>query len=172
MKSNFDFTLVGGTFVSTANRFEYENIAAKYANSFSFGSKIAIWFTPTIAFEGGINYTQTPLQGKNLANGQEIDASLFFSALKIIISPDENRNIQLGGGFGLVSSAFDLYIEGDTHPAFVFSLAFSKPLSKQVHIYLGVEDYIHNVFFTYNGYISKEILQNDLLFNIGFTFSK
>lgn len=163
------FTLLGGAFISPADRVEIDNLTAKHGTSFAFGGRITNWLTPTMGVEASVNYTQSPLKGGNDLAGEALDGALLFSALKFVFAPNEDKYMQFGIGFGFVTSSYDFYLEGDTHPAIVASFALFNPINENLAIHLSVEDYVHTVYWTIGDIRTKEILQNDITIGIGLT---
>lgn len=172
-ESDLQFTLMTGSFFSPADRvneaIEGFSISAKHGTAIAFGGRLTNWFGSTTGLEASFNYTQSPMEGGDAISGQAIEGSLLFSALKFVFAPNEKRYIQFGIGLGLVSSAYDYVLEGDTHAAGVISLTFASPISDNLALYIGIEDYLHTVYWVINDFQTEEIFQNDLIIGIGLT---
>ncbi|MCB0276584.1 MAG: outer membrane beta-barrel protein [Calditrichaeota bacterium] len=171
-------TLFGGFFKATANQVELDlgqingedqQLTAKHEGAPLFGLRVNGWLNSNVGLETAASFTQSGFKGEAFGEEGTIRASLFYSSLKIMLSTGGPVRLNIGGGFGLVTSSYnDPSLDGNTHMTGVLSAGLNLPLAPNIAINLGFEDHIHSVFWDLgNGVETPELTQHDLLFSAG-----
>lgn len=171
-----DFAPAIGYYISTANVIE-EGIGtslaveANHKSSLAFGGKLTIWANNMLGFETSFAYTSADLEGAVGGVEGSIGASLFFASEKVVLGFGNTSRFQIGGGFGIVSSSYDEFLEGGTHMIGVVGIAVIIPLSDNVGLRLDADDHIHRVYWIIDDFETDPITQNDIVVTLGISVS-
>ncbi len=174
-KGQIDFSTFSGGFVTTANVIDESipslgTVQANHKSALVLGGRLTYWLSDRFGIEGGLAYTGSDLEGQEFEATGSVNANLLYSSAKVVMGYGKSSRFQLGAGLAFRTSSYD-FVEGDTHLTGVLSASLIFPLSKKLALRLDVEDYIHTVQWTLGNFITRQIMQNDLVVGAGFSIS-
>lgn len=137
------------------------------------GVQATIWMNPHVGLAASYHRVETTLTGQISDVEGSIDTSVqaFGGRLVVGIGEARGRSV-LNLSAGIVSYSIDYgdVIESSPHAAGVIGADVNLPLGEHAGLTLGVDDYVYDVWYEFDGVRSEEQRQHDVVLRGGITF--
>ncbi len=126
-----------------------------------------MWLTPNVGLAGSAYYVETTLTADLFGETGSIDTSVWTSGGRIVLglgSAGPRSLVNLTAGLVANYTDYGDVIESSTRAAGVVGADLNVPLGANLGLWLGVDDYVHDVWFELDGVRTETQRQHDVVF--------
>lgn len=169
-------SLYAGQYAPQANVLEELNgaVTANMTASPGFGAQLTHWAGEHVGLALTGFYATSQLEGRIADQVQALDSTVLLGSARVVVGIGGGEGpsiLNLSAGFALNNTQYDDVIEGGTIVNGVIGAELNVPLGGATALRLGVDDYVYDRWFEFDGVESTAQRQHDLVIHGGVTFA-